>query len=387
MVLTVLLWMTALGWLIVVVTSAVGIMRMRDLPPDVAGQEPPAVSVVIAARNEAHQIETTARRILAQEGIDLEVIVVNDRSTDGTGAILDRLGDADPRLHVVHVDHLPEGWVGKCHALHAGTAEARGKWILFTDADIGMTPLVIARAVHAAESEQADHVCLMPRQRDATLLGKASMLMLLIGMPDAFRKASRDKVGPGFGAFNLVRADALREIGGYAALRMEVLDDHLLGQLLHRAGKRTRGYFAGRDVEMDLARTPGGLVRAIEKNGFAIIRYDTLVAVAITLIWGSLLASVVAGPITGGMAGWAATVSFLCLTVPGVMLARRYAWPAPAGILAPLGLLVVAVAAANSVVKTLGRRGVRWRGDFYALDALRRGRARVRSRTTPRPGA
>ena len=367
-------------WLIVAVSGAYGIRRMPDLgaadPPDADGQQSPLVSVIIAARNESECIETTVRQVLAQRGVDLEIVAVDDRSTDRTGLILDRLAEADQRVRVIHVDQLPDGWVGKCHALHVGETQARGEWVLLTDADIRLAPDVIARALAAARRQRADHVCLMPRQRNATLLGKASMLMLLMGIPDAFQKANRDRQGAGFGAFNLVRADALRDIGGHAALRMEIVDDHQLGRLLYRGGKRTRGYFAGRDVEMDLARSPGGLVRAIEKNAFAIARYNLPAVAGLGLVLSVPLAGSVVGPIWGGVAGAAAGASFLCLTVPGIMLARRYEWPILAGLLAPIGLLVVLAAGANSVVKTLSRGGVRWRDDFYRLKELRKGMVR-----------
>ncbi len=373
-------WTVTVGWLLIVVAFAVGVRRLPALPPleplAVSEPERTVVSVVIPARNESRSIEMTVRRVLAQQEVDLDVILVDDRSVDETGAILDRLADADGRTRVLRIEDLPEGWLGKCHALHVGARQARGEWILFLDADTWMTPQVIGRAVQAARREQADHVCLMPRQRGATVLGKASMLMLLAGMPDAMNKANRDRGAIGFGAFNLVRADALREIGGHTALRMEVVDDHQLGRVLYRAGKRTRGYFAGRDVEMDLARTPADLVKALEKNAFAIIRYSVPTASLIGLILAALLAGAVAGPVVGGPGPVAAGMSYLALALPGTMLARRYAWPVLAGFLAPVGLLVVFLAGSNSVLTTLVRGGVRWRDDFHRLADLRRGMVR-----------
>ena len=380
MLLLILFSITAVSWVTVAAASTLSIMRLRRLPPaeehDPKTRPNSTVSVIIAAKNEADRIEATVRRLLAQQDVDLALIVVNDRSTDGTAAILDRLEQAEDRLCIVHIDHLPHGWIGKCHALHVGIGQARGRWILFTDADVWMTPLVLARALDAAQREQAHHVCLMPRQREATLLGKASLLMLLMGIPDAFHKANSDKQGAGFGAFNLVRADALRDIGGYAALRMEAVDDHQLARLLHRAGKRTRGYFAAGDVEMDLARTAADVVRAIEKNGFAILRYNTLLVTLLGLTLSLLLAGAVIGPMTGTVPGAIAGIAFLSIALPGSMLARRYEWSALAGLLAPIGFLVVLAAGANSVLKTLLRGGIRWRNDYYRLDELRKGMVR-----------
>lgn len=262
-------------WIVVVLTSTYSLTRLCDLPAlgtvDLDAVEPPKVTAVIAARDEADHIENAICSLLAQRHVDLSVIVVNDGLHDDTPTILDRLAEKEDRLRIIHIDTLPERWIGKCYALHRGTSKARGRWILLTDADIGMTSEVIARAVAVAESERAHHICLLPRQRNATRLGQTSLLMLFLGMPDAFRKANRDKQGVGFGAFNLIRVDALRDIGGFESLRMEVVDDHQLGLLLHLHGKRTRGFFGGHDVEMDFARTPAEVVRALEKNAFAII--------------------------------------------------------------------------------------------------------------------
>src|SRR5262245_11560923 len=115
-------------------------------------------SVVIAARNEEARIEGTLRRLLAQREVEADFIVVDDRSTDGTGEILQRLAQEDARIRVKRVDVLPLGWLGKCHACHVGACAATGDWILFTDADCWLTADMIARAVRQAEREGVDHI-------------------------------------------------------------------------------------------------------------------------------------------------------------------------------------------------------------------------------------
>ena len=119
-------------------------------------------SVVLAARDEESRIETTLRRLLAQEGVRLELIVVDDRSQDGTSEILRRLAKEHGCVTVKRIDLLPEGWLGKCHACHVGASAATGDWILFTDADCWMKPDAIARALRVAERERADHITLTP---------------------------------------------------------------------------------------------------------------------------------------------------------------------------------------------------------------------------------
>src|SRR6266404_6022323 len=115
-------------------------------------------SVVFAARNEEGRAESTIRHLLAQSGVAVEIIAVDDRSSDGTGAILARLAAEDARVRVARVETLPEGWLGKCHACHTGASMATGEWILFTDADCWLKPDVIARALRVAAREKVEHV-------------------------------------------------------------------------------------------------------------------------------------------------------------------------------------------------------------------------------------
>src|SRR6478752_6884393 len=121
-----LFWTVAVLGVLLAARATPDMAALRLLPAWRRSPQRPRVSVVLAARDEEARLETTVRRLLAQEGVDLEVIVVDDRSTDRTGEILRRLAEEDPRLVVVRVDTLPAGWLGKCHACQAGAARATG---------------------------------------------------------------------------------------------------------------------------------------------------------------------------------------------------------------------------------------------------------------------
>src|SRR5580704_10307974 len=136
-------------------------------------------SVVIAARDEEARIEGTVRRLLAQQGVEAEILIVDDRSTDRTGEILRRLAKEDARVKVKRVEVLPDGWLGKCHACHVGASAATGDWILFTDADCWLRPDVISRAVRLAEREGADHVVISPRLDLKSAATRAWILLFL----------------------------------------------------------------------------------------------------------------------------------------------------------------------------------------------------------------
>jgi glycosyltransferase involved in cell wall biosynthesis len=134
--------------------------------------------------------------LLAQRGVEVEIIVVDDRSTDKTGEIIERLAEEDPRVRLLRVNSLPEGWLGKCHACHVGAEAATGEWILFTDADCWLKPDVVARAVCVAEREQADHIALTPGLATSSVGTQAWHLAFLISMANWISGVNRDRLEP-----------------------------------------------------------------------------------------------------------------------------------------------------------------------------------------------
>jgi len=150
-------------------------------------------SVIVAARDEEACVEQTVRRLLAQRGVELELIVVDDRSTDRTGEILKRLAKENARLKVVHIDVLPEGWLGKCHACHVGALAATGEWILFADADCWLSPDVLLRAICVAEREHAQHLTLTPGRARPGLGVRATALLFHLSCVNLISGVNRDR--------------------------------------------------------------------------------------------------------------------------------------------------------------------------------------------------
>jgi glycosyltransferase involved in cell wall biosynthesis len=330
-------------------------------------------SVVMAARDEEARIEQTIRRLLAQTGVDLELIVVDDRSTDRTGEILTRLAKEDPRVQAKRVDVLPDGWLGKCHACHVGASAATGDWILFTDADCWLKPDVIARALRVAERDRADHITLSPGVVIEGLGARAWHLMFLLSLANWFSGVNRDRPKSylGMGAFNLVRTAAYRQCGGYEALRLTVVDDVKLGLLLRRAGKRTRAFMAGDDVECHWGTTVRHMIKIMEKNYFAAADFRISVVLGATALVLAICGILLAGLLSGTVAGLAAALSPLLLVIPGTVLARRLNWSWPCALWLPFMIPVFFYAVLNSTVVTLRQGGVRWRDTFYPIAQLR----------------
>ncbi|HEY4587862.1 MAG TPA: glycosyltransferase family 2 protein, partial [Thermoanaerobaculia bacterium] len=239
------LFVLALATLLAHVATAVQVYRgvrsiraLRDLPP-LAGPLP-RVSIIIPARNEERNLEEALRSVLALDYDNLEIDVVDDRSTDRTGEILDRMAAADPRLRIVHVRELPPGWLGKNHALWLGAGKATGEFLLFTDADVVLAPATLRRAVGAMVADGLDHLTAAPEiARPGVLfemfVGAFSLFFTLYTRPWKVK----DPESPshvGVGAFNLVRAAAYRAAGGHPAIAMRPDDDLKLGKLLKKKG-------------------------------------------------------------------------------------------------------------------------------------------------------
>lgn len=338
----------------------------------------PRVSIIVPARNEAEMIERAVRSLLTIDYPDYELVVVDDRSDDATGEILERLkGEYGVRLLVVHVRELPRGWLGKTHAMWSAARESTGEWILFSDADVLHAPEALRRAVHYAEQEKADHMVLLPTMLTETV-GERMMISFFQAMfIFAFRPwkvrdpKARDSMG--VGAFNLVRRSAYEKIGTYESMRLSVVDDMRLGEKIKQAGLPSRVAFGEGMVRLRWAVGATGVMRNLTKNFFAQMHYSLLFAVAAScgMLWLHL------GPWLGTAfaTGWARAgyaVSLCCLLVVYVAMGKRTKIGLGYVLLHPLASLLMVFTMLLSSGLTLGRGGVVWRETFYPLEELRR---------------
>lgn len=355
------------------------IVWLRDVEPPASRQERsrlPAASVVVAARNEERGIEAGVESLLRLEYPELEVIVVDDRSEDRTGEILDRIAAAQPRLRVIHLGELPEGWLGKNHALQVGADAAAGEVLLFTDADVVMEPTVLARAVARLQAEGLDHLpALADIESDSpgVQLFVAAFGLLFSGYLRPWRAADPDSdVAVGVGGFNLVRRRAWERAGTHAAIRMRPDDDLRLGRAIKRAGGRQRVAVAGELVRVEWYRSLGEAIRGLEKNSLAAVDYSLpLLAAGTAAGLAMAVWPFIALLVTGGAAWWLnLAVCGSVLAVTGALASETSlpAWTVPA---IPVGVLLVQFATVRAAWLTHRRGGIRWRGTFYPLEELR----------------
>ena len=177
----------------------------------------------------------------------------------------------------------------------------------------------------------------------------------------------------GFGAFNLVRTEAYRQCGGYEALRLTVVDDVKLGLLLRRAGKRTRAFLGGDDVECHWGTTAWGMVKIMEKNYFAALNYRVGVVLAGSAFVSLIFTILTLALFSGTLVGLAAALSPFSIVLPAAILARRLDWPWSIALYVPFMMVLFLYTLLNSTFVTLRRGGIRWRETFYPLKSLRAG--------------
>jgi len=221
------------------------------------------VSVVIPAHNEARTIEASVRGLRGQRGVDFEAIYVLDRCTDDTRARLLAAAEGDPRIRVVDNDSCPDDWAGKCHAASIGAAEARGRWLLFTDADCRFGPDLVRSMVAIAEERDAALCSALGRLTygrgfERRLQPVASMVLMRIFPLD---KANRPERTWPFanGQFLLFRGDDYRRLGGHAAVKDDLLEDLAFAKRFHRAGLRTAVVDAATMLEVAMYDSGAGM--------------------------------------------------------------------------------------------------------------------------------
>ena len=233
------------------------------------------VSLLVPARNEALNLPGTLPRVLAQPGA-YEVIVLNDQSTDGTGAVLAGLAANSPHLKVLEGAALPSGWSGKNWACHQLAQAASGDVLVFTDADVFWEADTLTALLAFKATEQAEYVSVWPRQITKTLAERVTVpvidLILLGALPYwGVRRLPFAAFSAGNGQMMLFTKGAYSKIGGHAAFRNEVLEDVRMGQAAKGAGVKTALALGGQAVATRMYRSQKELLNGFSKNILAAV--------------------------------------------------------------------------------------------------------------------
>jgi glycosyltransferase involved in cell wall biosynthesis len=338
----------------------------------------PRVSVLVPARNEQDTLFAAVQSLLQVDYPDLEIILINDRSTDRTGEVAERLAQLDTRIRRIDIEQLPEGWLGKVHALQQGVRASSGEWLLFTDADVHFAPQALKKAVAYCLQYRKGFLALFPELvniRGLVGMAQAAFEVMLLSLLDPVRIADpQSKMAMGVGAFNLVKKEYIEPQAGLEWLRMELADDAGLGLMMKQRGANP-DILSGRElVSLDwypnlTAMLNGVLQRCIIGSNyhplpFAIICTFMFVCLAAPLFLGCTLSS-------------STPLAWLCLGayfIPAITMlagAKNFGisgyslW----GILP--GYVIILYGMLRSLVSCIHHGGVYWRGNLYPLRELR----------------
>jgi chlorobactene glucosyltransferase len=336
----------------------------------------PEISIIVPARNEARQIEQCVRSLLAQDYPHFEVIVVDDRSQDDTAAIVERIAAEDSRLHLMRGEPLPNGWVGKPWALHQGAGQARGEWLLFTDADTIHEPGATSASLMYARAHNLDALSVLTEQIMVTPAERLVLPTILwviafsIGSLDAINDPASESALFN-GQYVLVLRGVYHAIGGHEAVRGEVAEDLELARLFKRDA-RFRSALVGASglVRVRMYRSFREIWNGFVKNFWVGARNQPMragIGVALLACISPLtpLAFIIA-IVTHAWLAAAALALALCSTIAG-------SWPgmyrlglgSASSLALPIAIPIVVAIFLRSITLR-ARGGITWRGRRYA---------------------
>ena len=399
------LWFIAFVWLGIIVLTLLGLTQQKPLSRSsdlsLTSTEAPLVSILIPARNEAQRVlEPSIRSILAQDYGNFEVIAVNDRSTDDTGTILATLAQSDERLRVIDGAELPPGWLGKPYAMQQGLSHARGEWILATDADMIFEPAALRTAVNHTLERNGDALTLIPRFEtgsfwERVIIPTWEWVFLMFAIFYRVNDPKSDR-GAGIGGFFLMKRTVLDQVGGYEALKDEVMEDVRLSERIKRLGASLRIDRAPGLISTRMYSTFGEMWECSTKNWFSGVNFSftlallCVVSMYVAAVVPAVIALVAVIAIASGLDVSAlfipAALSWLLQMLVMAIMSRRAKVSMAYALTAPLGLAVIYAMLFDSSVRITTGRGVTWKGrKIYERSGVRPPRLQTATSQIPDP--
>lgn len=375
-----ILMFSALIWLIlyIIAFKSIHAVKVFDSLSIEILEELPKLSIVIAACNEEDKIQHALTLLLDSDYPSIEFIIVNDRSTDKTGDVINSFAAIDERVKAIHITDLPKGWLGKVNALSKGVEHAQGEWILFSDADVHFKKDALIKAVSYIVKKQRDHLVIIPEVRTSSFFYETSLIAFLIMYFTIVRadklEKKNTKTFAGAGAFNLVRKQYFEKTEGFEWLKMEVVDDVGLGKMLSLSGAKSSILLSENDISIDWYPSLGEMIKGFEKNSFSATKYSATLAIIAFLI--------------GIMLSLTPTLALihcaLYIKLIGIMLYaliflsalfqnRQFGIKLFPAIFLQFGQLIMCYTLLRSTIMVLKRGGIVWRGTKYSIKELKKG--------------
>jgi glycosyltransferase involved in cell wall biosynthesis len=337
----------------------------------------PKLSIIVTARDEAEKIGQCLTSLLNLNYPELEIIAVNDRSRDATGQMMDKLAAEDNRLRVLHIETLPNGWLGKVHAMHCAGQTASGDFLLFTDGDVIYEADALEKAMRYVTAQQLSHLCLIPHFISGGLWENALVnffgMTFIMSLRPQSVNTKHSKFYAGVGAFNLISKKVYQQLGGHELLRLEIVDDMRLGRLIKQHGFASHLLLADDLLSLKWHSTVKGVIKGIEKNAFAALDYSVWKLLLLTVIFKFMVFSPYLAVIflqDFDCLGFALTL-LVMHGVYGYCCEKLHAGGWKITWTLPIAAMLTLLAMWNSAVVTLWQGGVKWRDTFYALEMLK----------------
>jgi chlorobactene glucosyltransferase len=366
--------------LLVVAFNLVANLRMlaRCAPRRAQPQRPELVSVLIPARNEALNIGACLESLLAQDYPHLEILVLDDSSTDATAKIVAGFAARDQRVRLVSGQPLPQGWMGKNYACHQLARLAQGEWLLFTDADTQHQPGTVAWALAAAQQNRADLVSVIPHTVTVTLGEQLIVPIIPFALLGFFPLDLADRLRIPFltmalGPFMLFSRRAYAAIDGHQGVRGEIAEDVMLARRIRRAGGRVVLLDGSEHVSVRFYRGFGESWHGLAKSAFAALEYRLLPSLAMAGFYGFLflwpLVLLLIGLWNGRLGELAVRLAlFQALLNSGLyyVVAQRFHLPRRTALFYPLTVFLVILILCDSIRRATVT-GIAWKERVYRI--------------------
>ena len=367
---SIVMTVSSIGVIIYLLFNLNKIKRLKNQPIVV---DQPALAIIVAVRNEEEDVEKALQSLCNINYTNHRIIVVNDRSTDRTGEILQRFNH--PHLHIITLTELPDGWLGKNNALYQGYKNSTEEWMLFTDADIEYHPDAISKALGYATKNNLDHLSILPGTKSrSTLLNSVlatfSIMLLMFTRPwDAIKPNRSGSIG--VGAFNLVKRSAYEKAGTHVKIKLRPDDDLKLGQNIKAAGLRQDVLSGGEGyLSLEWYKNVAQFIAGLMKNSFAVREYNLIrtlgdiLAISITIALPLPVMFILGDTDIRLMACLLLAVQILYMSV----VRPNKWWYA---LMIPFAAFLMVYILARSAFITLKQGGIYWRDTFYSLATLK----------------
>ena len=350
---------------------------LRPDEPGPADDELPALTMLVAAKDEEANIGRCIEGLLAQDYPKLQIVIINDRSDDRTGAIIDEYAAADPRLTAVHVTELREGWFGKNNAMRCGIENATGDWLCFSDADCAYdSPHLLTAAMRFALREKVDFLSVLPRLEAGTfwerVVQPVAGAVMIFWFPPQKVNSTKSKRAYANGAFMLLPRRTHEAIGGHEAVKATLNEDMHMARLVKEHGRQLRVIRGG---DLYRVRMYVGLPQIW--RGWSRIFYGCFGTFPRLLISALMLSifsispylTILLAPLAGANWQWLATAGAFAALAQQTILWRFYALTgngAPWALTYPLGAGLCLGMTLNAMRRLTGKVTTTWRGTAYS---------------------